>query len=31
MVELYEQIRQEFEHGAGTVRGVSRKPDDEGT
>jgi hypothetical protein len=24
-VELYEQIRQEFEHGAGTVRGVSRK------
>ena len=24
-MELYEQIRQEFEHGAGTVRGVSRK------
>jgi transposase len=24
-VELYEQIRREFEHGAGTVRGVSRK------
>jgi transposase len=24
-VELYEQIRREYEHGAGTVRGVSRK------
>ena len=24
-MELYEQIRREFEHGAGTVRGVSRK------
>ncbi len=24
-MELYEEIRQEFEHGAGTVRGVSRK------
>lgn len=23
-MELYEQIRREFEHGAGTVRGVSR-------
>ena len=24
-MELYEQIRREYEHGAGTVRGVSRK------
>jgi hypothetical protein len=24
-VELYEQIRREYEHGAGTIRGVSRK------
>jgi len=24
-VELYEQIRQEYEHGAGTIREVARK------
>src|SRR5258708_32478849 len=24
-VELYEQIRQEYEHGAGTIRAVARK------
>ena len=25
-MELYEQIRQEYEHGAGTIRAVARKP-----
>jgi hypothetical protein len=24
-VELYEQIRREYEHGAGTIRAVARK------
>jgi hypothetical protein len=24
-VELYEQIRREYEHGAGTIRGVAQK------
>ena len=24
-MELYEQIRQEYEHGAGTIRAVARK------
>ena len=24
-VELYEEIRREYEHGAGTIKGVARK------